>query len=93
MLKIEDVLDYLGIDYPDDNTSRILERLVAVSISYMKSAVGEKCNFDDEKCKQVQLLVIADLYDNREYESSKMTNSVKRIVVAFMAQLRLECPE
>ncbi len=93
MLKIEDVLDYLGHDYPDENTTRILERLIGVSISYMKSSVGLKCDFEDEKCIQVQLFVIADLFDNREYESSKLTNTVKRLVKDFMIQLRLECPE
>ncbi|MDD2954458.1 MAG: head-tail connector protein [Parabacteroides sp.] len=88
-LSLADVKDYLCIDFEDDSTNRILNNLMSVADSYLKSSVGDNYPAEDFKAKQIALLVISDLYDNRDL-NEKVSSSVRKIVDDFSLQLRLE---
>lgn len=88
-LTAQDVKDYLGIDYTDDATDRLISNLLLTADAYMKGAIGESYPIDDERVKQVQKIVISDLYDHREL-SDKVSGATRRIVDSMLMQLRLE---
>lgn len=85
----EEVLSYLGIDYADDMVTRNVERAIKTADAYLKGAVGENYPTDDPRAKELALIFIADLYDNRGM-IEKVSGNVRRLVDDFMLQLRLE---
>lgn len=90
MIKVDDVLDYLGIDYDDEMINRNIERCIKTADAYLKGAIGENYPADDPRAKELALMVVSDLYDNRGYTSSNVSNMVRRLVEDFSLQLRLE---
>lgn len=85
----DEVLDYLGIDYADDMITRNVERAILTADAYLKGAIGESYPTDDPRAKELVLIFIADLYDNRGM-IEKVSGNVRRLVDDFMLQLRLE---
>ena len=85
----QEALDYLGIDYADDMVNRNVERLIQTADSYLKGAVGENYPKDDPKAKEVALLVISDLYDNRGMTINNF-NITRKIIDDMTLQLQLE---
>lgn len=85
----EEVLSYLGIDYADDMVTRNVERAIKTADAYLKGAVGENYPTEDPRAKELALIFIADLYDNRGM-IEKVSGNVRRLVDDFMLQLRLE---
>lgn len=85
----DEVLDYLGIDYADDMVSRNIDRCIRVATAYLKGSIGEKYPIDDPRAKELALIVISDLYDNRGTEGSVSANT-RRLVTDLSLQLRLE---
>ena len=88
-LTSQEVKDYLGIDFADEVTERLIARLIVVSDGYLKGSIGIAYPSADERAKQLALLVISDLYDNRE-NTEKVSANVRRLVVDFSMQLRVE---
>lgn len=85
----EEVLSYLGIDYADEMVTRNVERAIKTADAYLKGAVGKKYPTEDPRAKELALIVISDLYDNRGM-TEKVSGNVRRLVDDFMLQLRLE---
>ena len=85
----EEVLSYLGIDYADEMVTRNVERAIKTADAYLKGAVGENYPTEDPRAKELALIFIADLYDNRGM-IEKVSGNVRRLVDDFMLQLRLE---
>lgn len=88
-LSAQDVKDYLGIDFTDDATDRLIARMLSTSDAYMKGALGESYPVDDERVKQVQNIIISDLYDHRDL-SDKVSGAIRRVVDSMLLQVRLE---
>lgn len=88
-LSIQDVKDYLCIDFADDSTDRILTNLINVADSYLKGAVGANYPIEDHRSKQIALLLISDLYDNRGM-NEQVSSNMRKIIDDFSLQLRLE---
>lgn len=88
-LALQDVKDYIGIDYSDTQTDRLLERLMVVADQYLIGSIGADYPKTDERAKQLALLVISDLFENRE-TTDKVSGSVRRLVDDFSLQLRME---
>lgn len=84
-----EVLNYLGIDYADDMVEANVNRAIRTADAYLKGAVGENYPTDDPRAKELALIFIADLYDNRGM-IEKVSGNVRRLVDDFMLQLRLE---
>ena len=88
-LSARDVKDYLGIDFTDDATDRLIARLLSTADAYMKGALGEGYPVDDERVKQAQNIIISDLYDHRDL-SDKVAGATRRVVDSMLLQVRLE---
>ena len=69
-----------------------IKRLIKTADSYLKGAIGEDYPKEDPRAIELALIVIADLYDNRDM-SAKVSNNVRSIVNDFSMQLRLESRE
>ena len=89
MPTLEEIKDYLGIDYADDMTDRRLTNLIDVSKSIIEGAVGVNYPADNPKIKELALILIADLYDLGD-NGAKLTNNIERYKNTLCTQLRLE---
>lgn len=88
MIGLQDAKDYLGIDVADVMVTRNIERAIKTAESYLKGAIGE-IDTEDPRAKELALIVVSDLYDNRGL-SNKVSGSVRKLVSDFELQLRLE---
>lgn len=89
MPTIEDVKAYLGIDYADDMVTKNIERSIATADAYLKGSIGENYPNEDPRVKELALIFISDLYDNRGM-IEKVAGNVRRLVDDMSLQLRLE---
>lgn len=88
-LTLQDVLDYLSIDYTDERTTRVLTRTLKLADEYLKGSIGEDYPKDDERAKEIALIVIDDLYSNRGL-TDKVAGTTRRLIEDFSLQLKLE---
>lgn len=88
-LSVQDVKDYLGIDFADDATDRLVTAMVSTVDAYMKGALGTSYPADDERVKMVAKIIISDLYDHRDL-SDKVSGATRRLVDSMLQQVRLE---
>lgn len=88
-LDIQEVTDYLGIDYIDDRTTRVLDRTLKTAVTYLKGSIGDCYPVDDPRAKELALIVIDDLYSNHDL-NDKVSGNTRRLVEDFSLQLKLE---
>lgn len=88
-LTVQDVKDYLGIDFADDATDRLVTAMVSTADAYMRGALGVNYPVDDERVKTVEKIIISDLYDHRDL-SDKVSGATRRVVDSMLKQVRLE---
>lgn len=91
-LELQDVRDYLGIDFIDDMTERRLVRSINVADKFLIGALGVDYPIDDERAQELALMIIADLFDNREL-SQKQESMYRKLAHDMELQLRLEMRE
>lgn len=89
VVQAQDVYNYLGIDYADPMVTANVNRAISTADAYLKGAVGADYPAEDPRAKELALIFIADLYDNRGMLEKSSTN-VRRLVDDFLLQLRLE---
>ena len=89
MPTIEEVLAYLGIDYADDMVNKNIERCIKTADAYLKGSIGTNYPTDDPRVKELALIFISDLYDNRGM-IEKVAGNIRRLVDDMSLQLRLE---
>lgn len=85
----EDVLAYLGIDYADDMVNKNVDRCIKTADAYLKGSIGKNYPTEDPRVKELALILISDLYDNRGI-IEKVAGNVRRLVDDMSLQLRLE---
>lgn len=83
-----EVFEALGIDYADDIITRNVERMIKSADAYLKGSIGKNYPVSDPRAKELALVIIADLYDNRNLTTP--TNNTRRLIEDFSLQLRLE---
>lgn len=88
-LSIQDILDYLGIDYADDRTTKVLNRTLKTAVQYLRGSIGEDYPVNDPRAKELALIVIDDLYSNHDL-NDKVSGNTRRLVDDFILQLKLE---
>lgn len=88
MLSVDDVKKELGIDFSDKNTDARLERYIQVADAWLRGAVGDY-NANDERAKQLALLIIEDLFD-RNSNSVKENATISKLKNDFIMQLNWE---
>lgn len=89
MPTVEEVKAYLGIDYADEMVTRNIERSIQTADAYLKGSIGENYPAEDPRVKELALIFISDLYDNRGM-IEKTAGNVRRLVDDMSLQLRLE---
>lgn len=89
VVSVDEVRDYLGIDYADDMVNRNIERAIKTADSYLKGSIGEDYPVDEPKAKELALIIISDLYDNRGLNST-ISGNTRKLVDDLSLQLRLE---
>lgn len=91
VVSVDEVKDYLGIDYADDMVTRNITRAIKTADAYLKGSIGENYPVDNPKAKELALIIVSDLYDNRGLTTSgSVTNNTRRLVDDLSLQLRLE---
>lgn len=89
IVQTQDVYNYLGIDYADQMVEANVNRAISTADAYLKGAIGDNYPMEDPRAKELALIFIADLYDNRG-SLEKSSVNVRRLVDDFLLQLRLE---
>lgn len=89
MLTLEEVRTELGIDSIDPSLDSRLLRYIRVADSWLKGTIGDNYPRDDERAKQLALLVIEDLYD-RNSNSVKENITISKLKKDFIMQLQYE---
>lgn len=91
VVSVDEVKDYLGIDYADEMVTRNITRVIKTADAYLKGSIGENYPIDNPKAKELALIIVSDLYDNRGLTTSgSVTNNTRRLVDDLSLQLRLE---
>ena len=85
----EDLLAYLGIDYADDMVINNISRVISTADAYLKGSIGEDYPTEDPRSKELALIIISDLYDNRGLTTT-VSGNVRKLVDDLSLQLRLE---
>ena len=88
MPTLEEVKDFLGIDFEDEVSNRNIKRYINVAESYLKGAISNLPE-DDERVKQLALFIIEDLYDRGSY-SMKENSTLEKMKNDFIIQLQCE---
>ena len=88
MPTLEEVKDYLGIDFDDEVSNRNIQRYINVAESYLKGAISNLPT-DDERVKQLALFIIENLYDRGSY-SVKENSTLEKMKNDFILQLQCE---
>lgn len=89
VVSVDEVLAYLGIDYSDDMVTKNIERTIKTADAYLKGSIGKGYPVEDPKAKELALIIISDLYDNRGLQST-ISGNTRRLVDDLSLQLRLE---
>lgn len=89
-ITVQDVKDHLGYDLTDEMVERKIKRLMNVADAYLRGAIGKDFPEDDSRVKELALIVIADMYEDRSLTSGKVSNQTRQLVNDFCLQLRLE---
>ena len=89
MPTVEDVKAYLGIDYADEMVNKNIERAISTADYYLRGSIGENYPTEDPRVKELALIIISDLYDNRGLQST-IAGNTRRLVDDISLQLRLE---
>lgn len=89
VVSVDEVLAYLGIDYADDMVKTNISRAIKTADAYLKGSIGSDYPVEDPRSKELALLVVSDLYDNRGL-SSTVSGNTRRLVDDLSLQLRLE---
>lgn len=89
VLTVDEALSYLGIDYADDMVKSNVERAIKTADAMLKGSIGEDYPVEDPRAKELALIIVSDLYDNRGLTST-VSGNTRRLVEDFSLQLRLE---
>ncbi len=91
---LQDVCDDMGYLVEevekDEVVKRNINRLIKFSDTYLKGAIGNNYPKEDERAKQIALLVISDLYDYRDLDSKNIANTTRKILNDLEWQLKME---
>lgn len=95
-VSIEEVCDYMGFlmseveSEENQVVQRNIIRLIEFSDMYLQGAIGKKYPKEDERAKQIALLVISDLYDYRDLDSKNISNTTRKLLNDLEWQLKME---
>ena len=71
-------------------TERNIYRSIDTADAYLKGSIGDNYPTDDPRVKELALIIVDDLYNNRGSQSTNISGNCKRLVDDMSLQLRLE---
>ncbi len=91
MVTLDEAYDYLGIEFDehDPMIERNVQRHIQTADRHLKAAVGTDYPADDPRMKEVALMIVGELYDNRTL-SAKAENRINSLARIYIRQIRLE---
>ena len=92
IVTIDEALQHLGIDYPDEVITANVARALKAADSTLRGAVGADVwdlMKDDGRAEELLLIYMDDLYSERGV-SAKVSGATRRMVAAMELQLQLE---
>lgn len=91
VVSVEEVFEYLGLetDYSDDMVKNNIERAIKTADAYLQGSIGKNYPIDDPRAKELALIIVSDLYDNRGLQST-ISGNTRKLVDDLSLQLRLE---
>lgn len=87
-LTIEEVAEYLCIDYVDSAVSSQIARHIATAHRYLCGAVGDDYPRNDPRVREIALMIIDDLWENRGI--SNTSGNTRKLINDLELQLKLE---
>lgn len=89
VITVDEVTNYLGIDEPDEMVTVNISRSIATADSYLKGSIGENYPTADSRVKELALMIVCDLYENRGMTSA-ISGNTRKLVHDMSLQLRME---
>lgn len=92
MPTIEEILQYLGIDYADEAVLANVRSALEDAVSYMQGAIGANVLEllpEDPRVRRLLKIYTKELYDERGATSAKAGNAKREMVHSMEWQLRL----
>lgn len=89
VLTVDDVKDYLSIDVVDDMVENNINRCINTADTFLKGAIGDNYPVEDARCKELALMIVSDLYDNRGIYTQVSANE-RKLFESIAWQIRLE---
>lgn len=91
MITIDDLKNYLGIDYVDNMITSNLERSLKTADAFLMGSIGLNYPKDDARAEELTLVIASELYENRGMMlSGSVSNTTRKMVDDLSLQLRLE---
>lgn len=91
IVTVQECLDYMGYDFTDEMIERNITRAINTADSILRGSIGDLYPTDDPRAKELALIIVQDLIDDRGYTlSTSASNNVRRLVDDMSMQLRLE---
>ena len=87
VITVDDVLDYLGIDYADDVVTRNITRAISTADGELRESVGENYPVDHPLTKELALIYASSAYDNRGDIS--LTGNDRKLSADLASKVRL----
>ena len=88
LFSLDLVKHHLKLDEIDDDDS-YLNFLMQAAVSYVEDAVG-RCDTENPKVVLLLLVLISNLYENRQYTIDKSSEKVQYVTHSMLLQLQLE---
>lgn len=92
MPTIDEVIDYLGIDYVDEQVTRNAQSALNTAVQVLRGSIGadvEQYLPDDPRVAELVKIYVDDLYSERGV-SAKVSGATRQLVNTMEWQLRLE---
>ena len=89
VVTVQDVLDELGYDIADEMVNRNITRAINTADAYLKGSIGENYPKEDPRAKELALIIITDIYDNKGLKDT-VSGNTRKLVDDMSLQLRLE---
>lgn len=93
VVTVDEVLAYLGIDYTDEMNTTNITRSILTADRYLRGSIGENYDKTDPRAKELALIIVADLFDNRGIQAlggGNISGNTRKLVDDFALQMRLE---
>lgn len=88
ILTLEEVKEYLKVDYDDED--ELLKELIEVAEEYLYAATGRKFDSTNKRAKLYCRVLVNEWYKDRSLTTDKITKKVRFTLQSILTQLKYE---